>query len=105
MFEQEKPRYCTKGISENVPMELQLFLWAALEQERQSHDMDYLQVFRLKLDEEGTLWIDYIQEQPERKQTYALTDVGNEIPEELNGRKIFVMDDETHITMLFAEEY
>ena len=105
MFERNKPRYCTRGIAERVPMELQLFMWAALEQEQKSHDMDYLQVFQLRLDREGTLWIDYKQEQPEQNQTYALTAVGEGIPEDLNGKKIFVIDDETHITMLFAEEY
>lgn len=32
MFEQETPRYCTRGIAGEVPLELQFFLWTILEQ-------------------------------------------------------------------------
>lgn len=64
MFEPHKPRYCTRGIADELPLELQGFLWNILEQQKELHEMDYLQVFRLEVDEEGTLWTHYSQEQP-----------------------------------------
>ena len=59
MFEREKPRYCSRGVAEELPIELQAFLWTILEQQKGLHDMDYLQVFQLQVDEEGTLSIHY----------------------------------------------
>lgn len=66
--------------------------------------MDYLQVFRLEVDGEGNLHIHYGQEQPEHKKTYSLTTIGAKMPE-VNGRKIYIIDDGTHVTMLLVEEY
>lgn len=103
MFEREKPRYCSRGVAEEIPMELQLFLWSILEQQKNLHEMDYLQIFQLQVDEEGTLYIHYSQEQPEYEQGYVLVGVGADMPE-VNGKKLYVIDDETHITMVFPEE-
>lgn len=103
MFEREKPRYCSRGVAEEIPMELQRFLWSILEQQKSLHDMDYLQIFQLQVDEAGTLYIHYSQEQPEYEQGYILVGVGADMPE-VNGKKLYVIDDETHITMVFPEE-
>ena len=103
MFEREKPRYCSRGVAEELPLELQAFLWTILEQQKQLHDMDYLQIFQLQVDVEGTLHIHYSQEQPQYHQDYALTMVGADMPE-VHGKKLYVIDDETHITMVFPEE-
>ncbi|MCI8646038.1 MAG: DUF960 domain-containing protein [Firmicutes bacterium] len=103
MFERKKPRYCSRGVAEEIPMELQIFLWSALEQQRELHDMDYLQIFQLQVEEAGTLSIHYSQEQPEYEQVYVLVGVGADMPE-VNGTKLYVIDDETHITMVFPEE-
>lgn len=105
MFEETKPRYCTRSIAEELPLELQILLWRILEQQRELHEMDYLQVFQLNLDAEGTLRMDYCQEQPAYEQSYTMSAEGIEHTKALNRKKIFVIDDETHITMLFAEEY
>ena len=60
---------------------------------------DYLQVFELS-EENGMQKIVHSQEEPEYKREYLIkTDVPF-----LNA-KIFVIDDETHCTMLFNYEY
>ncbi len=104
MFELTKDRYLTRGIVREVPTELQLFLWVVLEREKSRHEMDYLQVFKLRVDEEKTLHIDHCQEQPKHERTYSLAMVGSDMPE-VNGKKIYVIDDGTYVTMLLAEEY
>ena len=90
------PRYCTKGISENVPIELQMILWSQIDS--LEVEKDYLQVFTLTAEDEKQV-IEHHQEFPEyrRKSGYSSD---NPIT-----AKIFVIDDETHSTMLLAEEY
>ena len=91
------PRYCTKGISETVPLLTQIILWDLIDS-MEVAEKDYLQVFRLTTDG-TTQHITHSQEQPPYEhQLEFLTD--NPIT-----AKIFVIDDETHTTMLLAEEY
>ncbi len=104
MFESTKDRYLTRGIAREIPMDLQIFLWGIIEREKTRHEMDYLQVFRLEIDGEGNLHVHYDQERPEHHRTYSLAMVGADMPE-VDGKKIYVIDDETHVTMLLAEEY
>lgn len=104
MFELTKQHYLTKGIASGLPMDLQVFLWGIIEKEKLYHELDYLQVFRLEVDKEENLYVHYSQEQPEHEQTYSCAAIGAKMPE-VDGRKIYVIDDETHVTMLFAEEY
>ena len=61
-------------------------------------DKDYLQVFYLSSDN-GKQKIKHSQEAPEYTKEYVF-DTGIPITE-----KIFVIDDETHSTMLLASEY
>ena len=90
-------RFITKGIAENVDPLLQLFMWECIE--RIPLPKDYLQVFELA-NENKKLKITHSQEQPEYQKEYLLkTDAPFYVG------KIFVIDDETHITMLLAEEY
>lgn len=104
MFELDKARYMTKGIAREVPLELQIAIWAIIQEESSQHQMDYLQVFQLHIDAERNLRIDYKQEVSEQARTYELSNIGK-VPSQLDGRKIYVIDDMTHITMLFASEY
>lgn len=104
MFELDKSRYITKGIAREVPIELQVAIWAIIQEESGQHQMDYLQVFQLHIDEEGNLHIEYEQEVPEKAKTYELPNM-EKVPSQLDGEKIYVIDDITHITMLFANEY
>lgn len=104
MFELTKRRYLTRGVAREIPMELQAFLWGIIEKEKSRHELDYLQVFRLEVDGEGNLHVHYSQEQPEHEKTHSLATIGAKMPE-INGRKIYIIDDGTHVTMLLAEEY
>ena len=61
-------------------------------------DRDYLQVFSLSSDN-GRQRIIHSQEIPEYQKEYVLN-VGSPVSE-----KIFVIDDQTHSTMLLANEY
>lgn len=97
MFEKNKPRYLTKGIDETIPLELQMFLWGAID--RMPEPKDYLQVFRLSV-VNGLQVIEHTSEQPEYKIQYILTEI-----EEKVTAKIYVIDSEEYCTMLLAEEY
>ena len=91
------PRYCTKGISETVPLLTQIVLWDLIDS-MEVAEKDYLQVFKLTATDK-TQHVTHTQEQPPyERQLEFHTD--NPIT-----AKIFVVDDETHTTMLLAEEY
>ena len=91
------PRYCTKGISETVPLLTQIILWNLIDS-MEVEEKDYLQVFRLTTNG-TTQHITHTQEQPPYERTLEFR-TDNPIT-----AKIFVIDDETHTTMLLAEEY
>ena len=105
MFDLPKDHYTARGIAEQVPAELQTFLWEILKREMAEHPADYLQALKLELDGEGTLRIVYSQNQPACQRLYHMADMERSLPEDLDGRTIFALDDITHITMLFAEDY
>ena len=97
MFEKSKSRYLTRGVSAEIPPELQLFMWQAIDQMPQPKD--YLQVFRLTV-EDGLQIIRHESEQPEFAMTYVLPTVSQAVTQ-----KVYVIDDGDHCTMLLAEEY
>lgn len=90
-------RFTTRGISEKVPLVLQVIMWNMID--TMDTVKDYLQVFELS-EENGKQKIIHSQEQPSYKKEY-LFNTGTPF---LNA-KIFVIDDETHSTMLFNYEY
>lgn len=93
----KNPRYCTKGINETVPILTQIILWDLIDS-MEVAEKDYLQVFRLTTDG-STQHITHSQEQPPYERTLEFR------TNEPITSKIFVIDDETHTTMLLAEEY
>ncbi|MCF7930464.1 MAG: DUF960 domain-containing protein [Acholeplasmataceae bacterium] len=96
-------RYLTKGISETIPFEIQIFLWNAVDESVESKiDTDYLQVFKFKVEDEK-LKITHHQEVPEILKEYQFK--LREGYKQLDKVKIFIIDDITHSTMLLAEEY
>ncbi|MBQ8960311.1 MAG: DUF960 domain-containing protein [Ruminococcus sp.] len=97
MFEREKGRYLTSGVDAKIPPELQLFMWEAID--RMPEPKDYLQVFRLSV-ENGLQIIRHTAEQPKFDMTYILAAADTQITE-----KLYVIDDGDHCTMLLAEEY
>lgn len=97
MFEKSKGRYLTRGVDENIPSVLQMFMWIAID--RMPEPKDYLQVFNLSV-ENGMQIIKHSSEQPEYNMTYILAAY-----DEFVTAKIYVIDDGDHCTMLLAEEY
>ena len=93
----KNPRYTTKGINENLPIMTQIFLWGLIET-MEVPEQDYLQVFTLSV-EKGMQKVLHEQECPEYSKEHLFPSTNP-----ITG-KIFVIDDETHSTMLFAEEY
>ena len=89
-------RYMTKGIKEEIPLQIQIYLWNLID--NLPEPKDYLQVFHLS-DFEGKQKIIHKQEVPEYSAEYIL-----DFSEPVNS-KVYVIDDETHCTMLLASEY
>ena len=90
-------RYVTRGISNELPLMLQIILWGLIDS-MEVVEKDYLQIFRLSA-ENGKQKIIHEQEQPEYSKEYLFPS------EDPITAKIFIIDDETHTTMLLAEEY
>ena len=91
------PRYATSGINSELPLLTQIILWGLIDT-MEVAEKDYLQVFCLS-EESGMQKIIHKQEQPEYSKEYLFPS------EDPITAKIFVIDDETHTTMLLAEEY
>ena len=84
-------------MNENIPVEIQVFLWNAIDS--MPEPKDYLQVFRLS-EKEHKQHILHESEEPEYKAEYDISPV-----KEVLNEKIFVIDDGEQCTMLLAEEY
>ncbi|MBQ8301089.1 MAG: DUF960 domain-containing protein [Clostridia bacterium] len=90
-------RLVTRGIMDKVPLSLQVIMWNLID--TMEVKKDYLQVFELS-EEDGKQKIVHTQEEPEYKKEYLFS-AGTPFL----CAKIFVIDDETHSTMLFNYEY
>ena len=97
MFEPNKPRYLTRGVDAEIPLEIQIFLWNAID--HMPEPKDYLQVFCLS-DVNGLQVIEHSAEQPEYQMQYILTQIEKPV-----NAKIYCIDSEEYCTMLLAEEY
>lgn len=100
MFENNKGRYLTRGVNNEIPLALQIFMWNRIDELPEPRD--YLQIFDLSATESGLQKIVHRQEQPEYRMEYVITD---EISLEAITAKIYVIDDGEHCTILLAEEY
>ena len=95
----KNPRYLTRGVAAEIPVEVQLFLWLLIDSiEGQA---DYLQVFHLS-PENGAQHIIHTQEVPPFRAEYDIT-LGRD--ESFVTASLFVIDDGDHTTMLLASEY
>ncbi len=90
-------RYCTRGIIGTLPPITQIILWELIDA-MEIAEKDYLQIFHLS-EENGKQKIVHEQEQPVYRKECLFPS------EEPITAKIYVIDDETHSTMLLAEEY
>ena len=104
MFDPES-RYITRGINDELPVDIQVLLWLAIDSVRVATDdtLDYLQVFTFKKAGDDMLSIKHEQEQPPRVRVHH-TKYKEEYRNFLN-EKVFIIDDGDHSTMLFASEY
>ena len=94
-------RYISSGIENTLPQYLILMLWQYIDFLKDKCELDYLQVFRLYKEGAGQ-GIEHTQEQPKPcKRKYTL--FAENAP--LVNAKVYVIDDETHETMILAEEY
>lgn len=103
VFLQSK-RHLTRGISNEVPVEIQVLMWDCIDDLVKSDtSTDYLQVFDISVTVKGTLKVKHHQENPSFERELELK--SNDKYYLLDKKRIFVIDDITHSTMLFASEY
>ena len=92
-----KQKYCTRGINNEVPMELQLVMWELVETIPVARD--YLQIFEVITNTTSTT-IFYKQEVPEYEATY---DIKITLKKDV---KVYVIIDGNGIaTMMLTDEY
>ena len=90
-------KFITLGVYERIPEPLQLLLWMMADD---LVEQDYLQIFDLQKAVNGIL-ICHSQEEP-----FYENIVKVECEAEFGFKeKVYIIDDETHSTMLLAEEY
>ena len=89
-------RYATATVNREIPLAVQLFLWQCID--ALPFSPDYLQVFQLSTVGDQ-IRIVHTQEYPDYRKEYLLL---SDVP---ITAKIYVINDETHATMLFCEEY
>jgi hypothetical protein len=94
-------RYMTSGINEKIPPHIQHLIWRLIEIKQLETKLDYLQVFNFVMKDE-VLIIKHHQEEPPFEDE---TEIASKDYHNLNGLKIYVIDDITHSTMLLASEY
>lgn len=93
----QNPKYLTRGVQHGLPAWLVILLWSLIDR-IPDEQRDYLQVFQLTRTAAGQ-HIAHSQEQP--PYSYEM-----DVPcDDAVNAKIFVIDDQTHSTMLLAEEY
>ena len=93
----QNQRFLTAGIDARIPQAIQILLWCMVDI---MDDPDYLQIFELQGDSKGVS-ICHKQEVPPYENTvFVICSVDQDFKE-----KVYIIDDETHATMLLAEEY
>lgn len=90
-------RYLTRGISSEIPIELQLFMWSCIDS--LPSKCDYFQVFELSSVNNVFQRIHHFSEQPKYSMEYLIP------AETFINAKVYVIDDGEYSTMLLAEEY
>ena len=98
MFENNKGRYLTRGVDAEIPLDIQIFMWEAVD--NMPEPKDYLQVFNLTV-QNGLQVIRHTSEKPKYEMTYILTSLLTKVVT----AKVYIIDDGEHCTMLFASEY
>ncbi|PNN08557.1 DUF960 family protein [Staphylococcus aureus] len=100
-------RYITRGISEQLSLDLQILLWNMVKDRDNQLNTDYLHIFKLQEDD-NMLSITHEQEQPAYKLEYHYTKLyiknQNALP-----KKVYVIREDDvdafYYVMLLPEEY
>lgn len=93
-----KERYLTRGVSNEIPLEIQILLWSMID--GLNVKKDYLQVFEIEPMDVNLLKIEHRQEVPRYKKEIVVINV--RISSKV---KIFVIDDGVYSTMMLSSEY
>lgn len=94
----DKDRYLTRGVSEEIPLEIQILLWSMIVGIKIKKD--YLQVFKIEPIKNRLLKIEHRQEIPKYKKEHVVVNTG------INSKvKIFVIDDGEYSIMMLSSEY
>ncbi len=93
----QNQHFLTAGVHTRIPLLLQLTMWLMTDE---MNEADYLQIFELQKTPEGTLIV-HKQEVPPYEHALLLRNF-NMLE---HNEKVYIIDDETHSTMLLAEEY
>ncbi len=89
-------RYLTRGVADEIPLELQLFMWSCID--KLPEERDYFQVFKFE-NLNGIQKITHFFEQPKYHMEYLIT-TENPIT-----AKVYIIDSNKYSTMLLASEY
>lgn len=101
MFNDKNKRYMTRTINETIQIEIQKILWNLIDEQRKEDvELDYLQVFELKVKDEKQHII-HRQEVPERRLEWVYQ-LQYTTPIE---RTIWCIDSESYQMMLLPNEY
>ena len=92
-----RKRLATNNVMREIPLAWQLMLWTLVD--RLPIEQDYLQVFELS-DSNGLQKIVHAQECPPYRKEYLFSPLFRTVT-----AKIYIINDEMHATMLFANEY
>ena len=93
-----KERYLTRGVSNEIPLEIQILLWSMID--GLNVKKDYLQVFEIEPIKDNLLKIEHRQEVPKYKKEIIVRNRG--IKSKI---KLFVIDEGDYSTMMLSEEY
>lgn len=94
----DKDIYLTRGVSKEIPFEVQLLMWSMIGEV--TTNKDYLQAFEIEPIKSNLLKIEHRQEVPKYKKEIVVRNVG--INSKVN---IFVIDYGEYATMMLSEEY
>lgn len=96
----DKGKYCTRGVQALIDIRVQMKMWDIVMENKKVIKLDYLQIFRLKI-QDGKQLIEMEQEVPPFKRTLLIEDP-DIIP---IGEKVYIIDDIKYSTMMLASEY
>lgn len=101
MFNNE--RFMSKGIQDNISLELQLFMWSCIDTLKwKEKKIDSLHVFELSIEKRNDIIFQNLEHRQEVQKYNRLYKIPSK---EAITEKIFVIDDGLHSTMMLAEEY